>query len=147
MPTLSKLIAAVFFAAVAYLSAEAFRGGMPEGTQFGQFNVICAVIGLICGWRVMGNVAGKGYSKAAGSGMRTSVTFTAWALLIFSVILMVRKAFKMRYGDSPLEAIVDIFSLALTHGKLVLRPEVLFVLIVGGILGGLVTEWVKKRWD
>lgn len=147
MPTMSKLIAAVFFAAVAYLSAVAFRGGMPEGTQFGQFNIICAAIGLISGWRVMGNVAGKGYAKAAGTGVRTSVTFTAWALLVCSVILMVRKAFKQRYGDSPLEAVVDIFSLALENGMLLLRPEVLSVLFLGGILGGLLTEWVKSRWD
>jgi hypothetical protein len=146
MPTISKLIAAVVFAAVAFLQAEAFKPGMPEGTQFGQFSLICAGIGLLCGWIVMGGLVGKGYRQAAGSGVRTAVTYTVWAVLICSIILMVRKALKMRY-DSPMEAIVDIFALGLENGARLFTPGVLGVLFIGGILGGLCAEWAKKRWD
>lgn len=146
MPTISKLIAAVFFGMTAFFAAEAFKLGMPEGTQYGQFNALSALIGLICGWVVMGNLVGKGYRRAAGTGMRTSVTFTVWVLLACSVILMVRKAFKKRY-HSPMEAIVDIFALGLEHGLKVFTPEVLSVLLVGGVVGGLSAEWAKKRWD
>lgn len=146
MPTISRLIAAVFFGATAYLTAEAFKLGMPEGTQFGQFNLLCAVIGLLCGWIVMGSLTGKGYRASAGFGVRTSVTFTAWSILACCIILMVRKAFKKRY-DSPMEAIVDIFALALENGLRLFTPEVLSILFIGGILGGLCAEWAKKRWD
>ncbi|MGO4909833.1 TrgA family protein [Pseudorhodobacter sp. W20_MBD10_FR17] len=146
MPTISKLIAAIWFGAVAFMAAQAFKLGMPEGTQYAQFNAICIVIGVISGWRVMGGLVGLGYQRAVGSGIRTSVTFTAWALLICSIVLMVRKAYRMRYG-SPMEAIVDIVALAIEHGLLVFTVQVLSVLIIGGILGGLGAEWAKKRWE
>ncbi|MDN5788482.1 TrgA family protein, partial [Pseudorhodobacter sp.] len=69
MPTISKLVAAFAFAIVAAFAAELFKPQMPEGTQFGYFTVICAVIGLICGWRVMGNLVGRGYRAAMGYGL------------------------------------------------------------------------------
>ncbi len=146
MPTISRLIAAVFFGATAFLTAEAFKLGMPEDTQYGFFNLLCAVIGLMCGWMVMGALTGKGYKAAAGFGLRTAITFTVWSLLACSIVLMVRKAFKKRY-DTPMEAIVDIFALGLENGLRLFTPEVLSVLVIGGILGGLSAEWAKKRWD
>ena len=63
---------------------------------------------------------------------------------------MVRKAFGKRYGDSPLAAIVDIFALALENGSRMFNPqapEVLGLILIGGALGGLVSEWAKRRWD
>ncbi|WP_022704201.1 TrgA family protein [Pseudorhodobacter ferrugineus] len=149
MPTMSKLVAGVFFGALAYFTAVAFHVAMPEGTQFGQFDLIAAAIGLICGWRVMGRAVGKGYKAAAGSGVKTSISFTAWVLLVTSVVLMIRKAFRQRY-DSPLEAIVDVFALAMENFLRIVYPpvpEVLVYLFAGGVLGGLLTEWVKKQWD
>lgn len=146
MPTMTKLTAAVFFAAVAYFSAQAFQDGMPANTRFGHFNLICAGLGVLSGWWVMGRAAGQGYRRSAAAGVKTSAVFVAWALLVFSIILMMRKAFLKRYA-SPMEAIVDIFSLALEHGTLVFRPEVLSVLLLGGIIGGLTAEWMKKQGD
>lgn len=147
MPTISRFVAAIFFAATGYLGGEAFKLGMPEGVKYGLYSIINLVIGLLCGWIVMGSLTGRGYGKAAGSGLRTSVTITVWALLVFSILLMVRKAFMKRYGDSPMAAIADIFALALEHALLLLRVEVLAVLVMGGILGGLCAEWVKQRWE
>ncbi|SEO01972.1 hypothetical protein SAMN05216227_10408 [Pseudorhodobacter antarcticus] len=146
MPTLSKLIAAVIFAATAYFAGEAFKLGLPEGTQFGLYSIMCPIIGLICGWRIMGAVTGHGYSAALGSGVKTSVAVVVWALLIFSTILMVRKAFKQRY-DGALEAIVDIFALAVENGALVFTQPVLVALVGGAVAGGLASEWAKRRWD
>ena len=74
------------------------------------------------------------------------MTFTVWALLVCSIILMVRKAFKKRY-DGPMEALVDIFGLALENSMRLLTVELLSTLIVGGIMGGLIAEWAKRRWD
>lgn len=147
MPTISRLIAAVIFAATAFFAGEAFKQAMPEGVQYGFYSLINLFIGLCCGWMVMGGLVGKGYKASAGYGLRTSVTIAVWALLVFSILLMVRKAFKKRYGDSPMEALADIFALALQHGQLMLTPQVLGVLAVGGIIGGLCAEWANRRWD
>lgn len=146
MPTISRLIAAIIFAATAFVAGQGYKLGVPEGVQYGYFDAICAAIGLLCGWLVMGKLTGKGYRAAAGSGLRTSVTISIWALLVFCTVLMVRKAFRKRY-DSPLEAVVDIFALMLEQGILMLTVPVLTALFVGGVVGGLASEWAKRRWD
>jgi len=146
MPTISKLIAGFAFAAVAFFAAQAYIPTQPEGTQFGQFLPISAFIGLICGWMVMGQQAGKGYRVAIGGGVKTSVVIVVWALIVFCIVLMVRKAFKKRY-DSPMEAIVDIFALALEQVQYMLNMPFLATLLVGGVIGGLVAEWSARRWE
>ena len=152
MPTISRLIAAVLFAAIAVLAAEAFKLRMNEGTQFGRFTLLCAAIGLLCGWYIMGRLTGQGYRRAFGTGVRTSVGFVVWALLVCSILLMVRKAFNKRY-DSPMEAVVDIFAMALENGMRLFTPftadlpVLLGVLLLGGGLGGLMAEWAKRRWE
>lgn len=150
MPTMSRLIAAVYFAGLAYFIAVAFREVMPQNTQFGQFNLLCVAIGAISGWRMMGSLVGKGYGHAPGAGVRTSITFVAWALLLCSVVLMVRKAFQKRYDDSPMAAIVDVFALALENGARMFdtqAPQILGLVVIGGAVGGLLAEWTKRRWD
>jgi len=146
MPTISKLIAAVAFATVAFFSAQAFMPTQPEGTQFGQFLPMSAFIGAICGWMVMGAQSGAGYRAALGGGIKTVVVTVIWALIVFCIVLMVRKAFKKRY-DSPMEAIVDIFALALEQLQYMLDGPFLATLLIGGALGGLVSEWARRRWE
>lgn len=145
MPTAAKLFAAVVFAVVGYLAAEAYKPGMPEGTQFGLFSELTAFIGLLCGWMVMGVLAGQGYGRAAGYGLRTSATLVFWALLLFSVYEMILRSMKMRY-EGPMEALVGVFDLMLQHGLLVLTVPVLAVLAAGGVLGGWAAEFAGRRW-
>ena len=146
MPTFSKLIAAVAFASVAFFAAQAYIPTQPDGTQFGQFLPISAFIGAVCGWMVMGAQTGRGYQAAVGGGVKTSVVVVVWALIVFCIVLMVRKAFKRRY-DSPMEAIVDIFALALEQLQYMLDGPFLATLLIGGALGGLVSEWARRRWE
>jgi hypothetical protein len=146
MPTTTKLIAAVLFAVIGFFAAEAFKPVMPEGTQFGLFSPTTAFIGLLCGWMVMGKLAGKGYYPSFGTGIRTSVMLAIWTLLLFSIYLMVQNAFKMRY-DTPMEALVGIFALMLEYGQKMLTVPVIVTLLVGGALAGLIAEWARKRWD
>ncbi|MBL4917563.1 TrgA family protein [Szabonella alba] len=146
MPTFSKLIAAVAFAAVALFSAQAFMAAHPDGVQYGQFLPFSTLIGLLCGWRIMGRATGQGYGAALGSGVKTSAMIVVWALIVFSIVLMVRKAFRKRY-DGPMEAVVDIFALALEQVQLMLNAPFLLTLLIGGLLGGLISEWARRRWE
>jgi hypothetical protein len=118
---------------------------MPEGTQFGLFSLLVAGIGLLCGWMVMGTLAGQGYGRSAGFGLRTSATLVFWALVVFSVYEMIVRSTKMRY-DGPMEALVGVFDLMLQHGVLVLTVPVLAVLAAGGVLGGWAAEFAVRRW-
>ncbi|QYK41134.1 MAG: TrgA family protein [Paracoccaceae bacterium] len=145
MPTAAKLFAAIAFFVVGFMAAEAFKPGMPEGTPFGHFSLIVGAIGGLTGWMVMGALAGRGYGASAGFGLRTSVTLTFWALLVFSVYQMIGLATKMRY-DGPMDAIVGVFELMLENGQMLLNAPVLIALGVGGILGGFSAEWAARRW-
>ena len=145
MPTAAKLFAAVAFAAVAYLAAGIYSRGLPEGTPTGLLGPVCAGLGLICGWRVTGPLAGRGVMAAMGTGVRTSVTIAFWALLVFSITRMLRESTRMIY-DGPMEALQSVFSWMLVYGKLLLTPEVLAALLLGGVFGGWLAEWASERW-
>jgi hypothetical protein len=74
MPTAAKLVSAVVFAALAYLVADLYVPGMPGSPAVGYLRPGCGLIGMLCGWMVMGRLVGKGMLAAAGSGFRTSAT-------------------------------------------------------------------------
>jgi hypothetical protein len=145
MPTTAKLVAAAFFAVIGWLAANAHIPALGENAAIGYFREISALIGLVVGWSVMGSLVGQGYADAVGSGLRTSVTLAFFALLIFSTVLMFRETTRMTY-DGPMEAVLGVFELMLEHGRKMLTPGVLGVLVVGGALGGVLTEWAARRW-
>jgi hypothetical protein len=145
MPTAAKLFAAVAFALVGFLAAEIFKPHLPEGTQFGFFSPISALIGLVCGWRVIGREVGHGWWESANSGMKTVVAMLALALLIFSTEEMLVLAFRRSY-DSPMEAVIGTISLGVDFVQKLFVPDVLITLFAGGILGGLLAEWASRRW-
>ena len=145
MPTAAKIIGAVTFAALALLLATLYIPQLPEGTQLGRFREITAAIGFVVGWLVMGPLAGRGYRAAVETGMRTSITVVFWALLGFSIYIMVDRSMKMMY-DGPMEAVLGVFQLMIEYGRKMLVPAVIGAVILGGIVAGLFTEWTGKRW-
>jgi hypothetical protein len=144
MPTAAKLVSAVVFAALAFLVADLYVPGMAGSPAVGFLREGCALIGLLCGWLVMGRLVGKGMYAAVGSGFRTSATILFWCLLSFSIYEMVKNSTKKIY-DGPMEALLAIFDIMVKYGKFALTPEVLGTLAVGGILGGMLAEWISRR--
>ncbi|MBC7141843.1 MAG: TrgA family protein [Rhodobacteraceae bacterium] len=145
MPTAAKLFAAFAFAVVAFFTAEIFKPHMPEGTKFGYFSFVSALIGFVGGWRVMGPEAGHGNWQAVNSGLKTSAVMVGLALIIFSTYEMFLLAFRPAY-KGPMEAIVGIFELAIDFLLRMIAWDVIAVLIVGGALAGLLSEWAARRW-
>lgn len=146
MPTAAKLFAAAAFAVVAFFAAETFKPAMPDGTAFGFYSAVCALIGALCGWLVMGNLVGHGYMRAGGFGIRTSVTVLFFSVLVFSIYEMVQQSMKLRY-NGPVDALQGMFMIALDYVKMMGRPDFLIVLLVGGYLGGMFAEWADERWS
>lgn len=145
MPTAAKLFAAFAFAMLAFFTAEVYKPHMPEGTQFGYFSFVSMLIGLVAGWRVMGPQAGKGNWMAVNSGIKTAAVMVVFALVIFSIYEMLLQAFRPLY-DGPMEAIMGAVGLAVDFFVNLLAWDVLLLLVVGGALGGLLTEWAQRRW-
>jgi hypothetical protein len=145
MPTAAKLVAAIVFAALAYLAAEVYKVGVPERTVWGVFNVICAAVGALCGWFVMGRLAGRGYGAAMGYGLRTTVTFVFWIVVGFSIYQMILRSMNLRYGG-PMEAIVGTFDLMIEYGQSMATGMMIATLLTGGVVAGAIVEWAGRRW-
>ncbi|GAB1363017.1 tellurite resistance protein TrgA [Rhodobacter sp.] len=145
MPTTAKLVAAVLFALIGWLAANAHVPALGEGAAVGRFRELTALIGVIVGWRTMGSLVGGSYSDAIGAGLRTSATLVFFALLLFSTWLMYGQTEKMAY-DGPMDAVLGVFDFMLEHARKMLTPGVLGVLVVGGALAGVLTESAARRW-
>lgn len=145
MPTAGKLVAALLFAALGFVAAELFKPAMPDGTSFGPFSFICAGIGAVSGWLVIGPRAGGGRAVGISTGLQAALTMAFFCLLGFSIYLMVGLSLRKIY-DGPMEAISGVFELMIEHGLLMLSVPVLGVLLIGGPICGLISDWAGRRW-
>lgn len=145
MPTAAKMTAAIAFLAVAFFAAELYKPGLPPETQWGNFSLICAGLGALCGWIISGSRAGRGMRPAAGTGLRTAATVAFWALVGFSIWEMLSRSVDRRYRG-VFEAIEGTFDIMLAYGAALLRPEPVIVLVIGGVLAGLLVEWAGRQW-
>lgn len=145
MPTAAKLAAALAFAALGFLSGQLFGAELPKGTATTIFGPVAAAIGLVCGWRISGALAGKGYGQAVGTGIRTAVTTVFWGLLGYAIQTMVIRSMRKVY-QGPMDAVLGMFDLLAGYVRLAAAPELLAALFFGGLAGGVLTEWVGRRW-
>ncbi len=147
MPTAAKLFAAIAFALVGFFAAEVMKPSFPEGFNFGNFSIICALVGVIAGWRVMGSNAGQGTGRAMGTGVRTSATLAFWGLVLFGAVEMLKRSTDSRY-NGVMDALEGLFAILLEFGQIVMTSlPALIVLVVGGILGGMFSNWAAARWN
>lgn len=148
MPTAGRLFAAFAMAIVGYMTAEAFKPQMPEGTVFGFFSIASALIGLVVGWRTLGpdvTRPGPALGVAINAGLKAAIVLVLWALLIFSFEEMIQLAFRKTY-KSPMEALVGVVQLALDYAERLLVVDVLSVLAVGSIIAAWLAVWAARRW-
>jgi len=145
MPTAAKLVAAVIFALVAAAGAILYIPLLPDGTQTGWLIPGCAGLGLISGWRVMGANVGRSYAEAVATGLRAIITTVFFAGLLFAIYVMIMRSMHMLY-KGPLEALLAVFAIMLEYGRLMFDPTFIGVLALGGAIGGVVAEFVGRRW-
>ncbi len=145
MPTGAKLMAAASFAVVGWVLASFYSVNMPDATAAGPIREGAAVVGAITGWKVMGPSVGKGYLEAAGAGIKTSVVLVVAALFFLALGEMLENSVNMRY-EGALEAFLDIFQTMARRSDALLSLGVFGTLLLGGVLGGLLTENAGRRW-
>jgi hypothetical protein len=145
MPTGAKAMAAISFAVVGWITANAYVPNMPEAGQVGLFRELSALLGAIVGWRVMGNAVGKGYVRAVGSGWKTMIVLVFFALLLFGIYEMLELSVQMRY-EGPLEAILDVFQRMMERSIPLLSTGVIAAILIGGGVAGILTENAGRRW-
>jgi len=144
MPTAARFVGAVLFAALAWYVSGLIIPLFPEDTNFGWFVEVNTAFGVFCGWTIAGPRGGTGYVAAFSYGLTTAISLTVMALFFHSGYVMIEKSLRKLY-KTPTEAVVAVFELMVEYGSMLLTPEILTTLAVGGIVAGLTTEAVGQR--
>ncbi|MDB4053487.1 TrgA family protein [Octadecabacter sp.] len=146
MPTMGRLVGAILFAGLAWYTSLLIIPLFPVGTNLGLFQEVNIFFGLIAGWTVAGPRAGLGYVAAFSYGLTALVAMVVMALFLNSSVVMVEQSLRKRY-DGPGEAVTDVFQMFVDHAIMMATPEIIGTLLIGGIVGGLVTEFFGRRFS
>lgn len=145
MPTGARLTAALCLAFLAFVVSSQVMPLMPEGTDFGYFTHVNVILGVICGWRVIGSRAGRGIVPAINNGITGTAVMVFWALFIQGSYEMFRLAMRNRY-DGPFEALSAVFVIGLDYAIVIAVPLVIATLLAGGVASGLAAERASRIW-
>lgn len=145
MPDAARLVAAVSLAIIAFIVSGQIMPLMPEGTDFGFFTPVNMLIGVVCGWIVMGKRAGRGITAAINNGLTGVVALVFWGLFVQGTYEMVRLAMRNRY-DGPFEAILAIFEIGADYGQTIFTLNIVITLLIGALIAGLATEYAWRTW-
>jgi hypothetical protein len=145
MPDAAKLVAAILIGSIAYAASLLFMPLMPESTNFGSFIYVNTIIGIVCGWMVMGKRAGRGVTAAINNGLGGSLVLVIWALFVHSCYQMFDRALDNWYNGA-FDALAAIFQFMAEFSLVMLDPVLLFCLFGGGVIAGLATEYAWRTW-
>lgn len=145
MPNAARLVAALGLALTAFIVSGQIMPLMPEGMAFGYFTYVNIILGIVCGWVVMGKRAGRGITPAINNGLTGVVALLFWGLFVQGCYEMVQQALRNRYGG-PFEALTAIIQIGVDFGATILVPHIIITLLIGGVLSGLATEFASRRW-
>lgn len=145
MPSAGRFVGVIIFGFIAWYVSELFKPLMPEGTSFGRFSEYNAVIGMVLGWVMLGLRSHPDRKASMAAGVTTSISVWFWGVLIHSGIEMIKLSMRKRY-DGPVEALVGMVQLMIKYAMMMATPEIIGVLLVGGLLGGMFSGWAERRW-
>lgn len=146
MPTAAKMTAALLFAGLTWAAVALVWQRLPVGVPPGSAGPVCAAVGFLVGWSVMGRRAGVGAAAAAGHGLTTVAAIAVWCLALGAGWQALRRAMWLRY-DSPDEALGDMALIAADYGRVLWHGPTLAVLLAGGVAAGLLAELAARRWS
>jgi hypothetical protein len=145
MPTAAKLAAAILFGVLAWYISELIKPLFPEGSDLGRFAEYNGAIGAVIGWRVAGGRARTTWPNAVAYGITAALSMLLVALFLHSFLVMLSQSLRKVY-EGPIEALVDVVRLMVENFQMIATPGIMGTLLVGGILGGLATEWVARNY-
>lgn len=145
MPSATNLFAAISMALLALFVSTLIPPLLPEGTDMGNFQIVNMVIGIVCGWQVVGKRTGRGTVAGINAGITGVVAFVFWGLFVQAANEMVRLAMRNRF-DGAFEALIAIFQLMTEWFMLMITVPIITTLVIGAIVVGLVAESAAQRW-
>lgn len=145
MPTAAKLAAAILFAGLAWVVSGLVVPLLPEGTDVSAFIPVNAAIGAAMGWFVAGPSVRTTLTGVLSFGLTASIGTVLVALFLHSFAIMIRQSLRKLY-DGPVDALLGVLQIMMTNGRLIATSEIVLTVLVGGVVAGLATEMVGRRW-
>ncbi len=93
-----------------------------------------------------GKRLGFGYAEGFSAGLTGVGALVFWALFLQSLNEMLKRALDTRY-DGVVEGVISMFELIVEYGSLMINGPLIGLLVTGGIVVGIVSEWVSHRWS
>ena len=146
MPTAAKGVAAVCLGATALITSGFVKQQFPEITVWGMFDLVNILLGLICGWTMLGRRAGNGVNFAISAGFSTAIFLAFWALFVQAGYEALQLTLRRRF-DGVLEFFAGMAQLMIEWAAQMASFEVLACLALGGMLSGLLMELASRRWN
>ena len=146
MPTFARLTGAVLLAALGVYAASITKAHLPDGEPGTYLIPVGAVMGAIIGWVFTGRhlEGGKGSGPAVGIGSAVLLAF--WVAFLFAMEEMVDRSMRNSYGGSPTDALQDVFNILIDYARDIVKLDVVLTLAVGGLIVGVITAFVGKRF-
>jgi hypothetical protein len=145
MPTAAKLAAAILFGMLAWYVSQLVFLLFPDRADTGWFSQYNTVLGAVVGWWVAGGRARTTWPNAVAYGLTAALSMMLLALFVYSLTVMLNQSLHRVY-EGPLEAVLDVVRLMLDRFNLIATPEIMATLLVGGVVGGVATEWVARKY-
>ncbi|MDA7965268.1 TrgA family protein [Ruegeria sp.] len=145
MPTATRLVAAFCLLVVAFIVSSMIIANGEEGKSYGYFTYVNMIIGVVCGWKIMGKRAGRGWTAALNNGLTGMASLVFWGLFVQGTYEMFRQAMRNRFGG-PFDALSAVFTLSVEFAQQLLVPEILWTLAIGAVVAGLASEEAWRRW-
>lgn len=145
MPTFARLVGAVLLAGLGVYAAMLAKPHLPDGEPGGMLIPMGAVMGGLIGWIFTGKHLERGQGQSIAIGIGSAVLLVFWSAFLFALEEMVDRSMRNSYGGSPTAAVQDIFNIMMDYAE-VLKLDVILALLIGGVLVGLITGFVGKRF-
>ncbi|MEM9581970.1 MAG: TrgA family protein [Pseudomonadota bacterium] len=145
MPTAARMITAIIFAILAYYTSNVAKTLLPEGTPTAVFTPWAMGVSAVCAWQVFGRLIGRGYVSSINTGVYAIGVAMFFVTTLFSITEMIKRSMRMQY-DGPMDAVVNMFGIAVEYSTMFLDPRIGGTLLVGGILSGIIGEWAENKW-
>lgn len=145
MPTAPKLIAGLTLALVAAIASYVFAITHPElfgGTVFILSN---ALFGFLVGWFSFGQKPGRGFAEGATKGIRSGIVLVFISAVAFGLRYVV-KGMKKGFFNEPMDVFITWLSQSADYLVMSFTPEVWAIILVGGAISGIVTQFSSRYW-
>lgn len=147
MLTMPKLVSALMIGFLAWIISGLVKPVMPDYTNFGWFVELSVVMGLLCGWMILGRRATgyMGFATAMGIGATAMIATVFWVLFLVSANEMLRLSMERRF-DGGSEAILALFPIAAEYGQYLLYQNTILTILIGGMVAGVLADISARYW-